>query len=490
MNRTYERTLEAKVIYNGKIFTNEACARWAAFFDQLGIRYQTNPNCRVELKGGGFYQFDFWLSDLQRYIHIDEPRYDAHGEIINEWFPDTKNSGDYGEYDEYPPCFAIAGTPGDPDIWGFTSPTKPRPYCGFITHDTYYYWCECPHCGALGMQFEGRSARNHHKNGCPTINTEDDKNYNTDSPRLLIAYATAKSAHITHITTDLLCARPFKPIKKTTATRLYDRLVAAAGRNTPVRGAVVVSADNIAEYVERYGGTEWDSYPNYGVPFDRTFIEVQRSAPPYRAWGINLWSVEDERAILIKGSLVYERENGDLQSGIGITIETDKKHQLIGCSLHLIGDDPEREFTYFNLKTQKWELKDRHIALAKRLLKPLFMALALMSCTNVQLIDEFPLSSLSQIHEKKYREPLVKFKTVRIRPNRISKSGREKQEPAKHLDLPLTVHHGHFKVFTPERPLFGKYTGTFWWHQHVRGSAKNGINIKDYVVQQPYKEGV
>jgi hypothetical protein len=41
---------------------------------------------------------------------------------------------------------------------------------------------------------------------------------------------------------------------------------------------------------------------------------------------------------------------------------------------------------------------------------------------------------------------------------------------------------GHFKTYTAEKPLFGHITGRFWWQPHVRGKNKDGIVMKDYVV--------
>jgi hypothetical protein len=42
---------------------------------------------------------------------------------------------------------------------------------------------------------------------------------------------------------------------------------------------------------------------------------------------------------------------------------------------------------------------------------------------------------------------------------------------------------GHFKTYTADAPLFGKYTGRYWWQPSVRGSKKEGIIFKDYEVE-------
>jgi hypothetical protein len=43
----------------------------------------------------------------------------------------------------------------------------------------------------------------------------------------------------------------------------------------------------------------------------------------------------------------------------------------------------------------------------------------------------------------------------------------------------------HFKTYTEEKPLFGKYVGDFWWDAHARGSIKKGLVTKDYKINSP-----
>lgn len=48
---------------------------------------------------------------------------------------------------------------------------------------------------------------------------------------------------------------------------------------------------------------------------------------------------------------------------------------------------------------------------------------------------------------------------------------------------PIGLHYvrGHFKTFTPERPLLGRATGTFYWPPMLRGDAKRGVIGKTYI---------
>jgi hypothetical protein len=46
--------------------------------------------------------------------------------------------------------------------------------------------------------------------------------------------------------------------------------------------------------------------------------------------------------------------------------------------------------------------------------------------------------------------------------------------------MPLHLCRGHVRRYTDERPLFGKYSGTFYIPAHVKGKMENGIIAKDY----------
>src|SRR5699024_1000503 len=58
--------------YNGYHFRSRLEARWAIFFDALGIRYEYEAEGYV-LEDGKYYLPDFWLPDLQALVEI-KPR--------------------------------------------------------------------------------------------------------------------------------------------------------------------------------------------------------------------------------------------------------------------------------------------------------------------------------------------------------------------------------------------------------------------------------
>lgn len=58
-----------ETLYSGYRFRSRLEARWAVFFDALGIRYDYEPE-GYELDGGERYLPDFWLTDLNMWVEI------------------------------------------------------------------------------------------------------------------------------------------------------------------------------------------------------------------------------------------------------------------------------------------------------------------------------------------------------------------------------------------------------------------------------------
>jgi hypothetical protein len=112
-------------------------------------------------------------------------------------------------------------------------------------------------------------------------------------------------------------------------------------------------------------------------------------------------------------------------------------------------------------------------------LPPLLMAHSLLGCKNVDTEDHRPDARLSKANVKRRGEPLVKFKTLTIRPMGGSReTGRRVELGGGQSSLHLV--RGHFKTFSQERPLFGSIVGTYWWSPNVRGNAEVGTVVKDY----------
>jgi hypothetical protein len=64
-----KKTIKAiETIYNGYKFRSRLEARWAVFFDEMGIKYEYEPEGFI-LKSGNYLP-DFYISDMNLYVEI------------------------------------------------------------------------------------------------------------------------------------------------------------------------------------------------------------------------------------------------------------------------------------------------------------------------------------------------------------------------------------------------------------------------------------
>lgn len=104
-------------------------------------------------------------------------------------------------------------------------------------------------------------------------------------------------------------------------------------------------------------------------------------------------------------------------------------------------------------------------------------------CKNVELVERLPKRH-EQREAKRRGEPILKYHEIVIDPGRTTQVAVGAGNP--HQDKPsraLHIARGHFATYTEDKPLFGKYTGTYWRPAHVRGSAELGAIKSTYKVK-------
>lgn len=119
--------------------------------------------------------------------------------------------------------------------------------------------------------------------------------------------------------------------------------------------------------------------------------------------------------------------------------------------------------------------------LAWLVLPPVLMAHSLLGCKNVTTEEHHPNPKIARAHQKRRGHGLTIFKTLKIAPT----GGSSESGPGVSIGDGQTAMHlvrGHFKTFTPERPLFGSRVGTYWWSPMVRGNQDAGVVVKDYEI--------
>jgi hypothetical protein len=190
--RTSDGPRAIETFYNGYRFRSRLEARWAVFYDTLRIPYRYEMQGFV-LPGGVPYLPDFWLPEQDCWIEIkgQEPTgverqkaealcretkknvYVFYGDC---WYPD----------DLWPPEWAEPDGPAEQ--WDWFVYIEDGAVQGDVTWDNFHCWCECPTCGRLGIQFEGRGGRICRHDGY------DDHSPAFGTPRMTTAYLAARQA--------------------------------------------------------------------------------------------------------------------------------------------------------------------------------------------------------------------------------------------------------------------------------------------------------
>lgn len=106
--------------------------------------------------------------------------------------------------------------------------------------------------------------------------------------------------------------------------------------------------------------------------------------------------------------------------------------------------------------------------------------LRLLTFKNIAIAKNYPSEPLNKKRIKNGKEPCYMFYDLKVRPLKyLKKDENYEGESIKNLTK-LHLCMGHPKTYTKEKPLFGKYSGTFWWNEQTRGDIKNGMVVKNY----------
>ncbi len=173
-----------ETIYKGFRFRSRIEARWATFYDSLGIEWEYEKE-GYDLGNGILYLPDFYIPHLDCFIEI---------------------KGEYpGQKDQ--DKISILAQESKKNVYVFTgqieipygekyNPDKSFVYSCFVDNNIYcvswdneQHWCECRFCGFLGTEWSGMVNR------LPCVCGSDSSRYsNYDSPLLLQSYYHAKQA--------------------------------------------------------------------------------------------------------------------------------------------------------------------------------------------------------------------------------------------------------------------------------------------------------
>lgn len=203
--------------YAGHRFRSRLEARWAVFFDTLGVRWEYEPQ--------GFELSPLSEATLKRMAdeHLREPQpEDANhlGSYLPDfWLPDQaawfEVKGADPSHEEWARLFRFAeltdqrffiavGSIPDPRRIDESGHPQEDGFEIYTYSDLHYAWTRCRWCGSFDLTFDARSARTRcgcHKAKYPDFQApccNGDKCYQGDAPEIVAAYSAARSARFEH----------------------------------------------------------------------------------------------------------------------------------------------------------------------------------------------------------------------------------------------------------------------------------------------------
>ena len=175
-----DQTIKAiETVYKGYRFRSRLEARWAVFYDALGIEWEYEKE-GFEFWDGSRYLPDFYLKDYG-WIEIKgiEPT------------QEEKRLANFLGQVTGRPVYIFFGSIPEPGSLGYFRDDGLSAYIIYPNWDVMFEWCRCQSCGKLGIQFEGRTSR-------ICKHTSDDHGMLWDDPVINAAYQKARSARFEH----------------------------------------------------------------------------------------------------------------------------------------------------------------------------------------------------------------------------------------------------------------------------------------------------
>ena len=198
-----------ETVYKGYKFRSRLEARWAVFFDALGIEWEYEKE-GYYLGDSLCYLPDFWLPKLDMFVEIkgNPPTYEERKKAfyLNKLskkpvaiigaIPHPEDWGcDDNYFGEFWRAYAINSDEelGEvEEMFGFNSNEEFAESIGFFPDDMPYYFSKCNQCGKIGFHFGGRSRQ------CDCVGKYNDIDDTVDWEALERAYTKARQARFEH----------------------------------------------------------------------------------------------------------------------------------------------------------------------------------------------------------------------------------------------------------------------------------------------------
>jgi hypothetical protein len=290
--------------------------------------------------------------------------------------------------------------------------------------------------------------------------------------------------------------------------------------------ARVIQINNVAQYYTeraKQRKEEWGfaDFPNIAPPFETMFVEHDEATTCIKdankekptALGVLFESVKMKPKDKVEELLYSQDEHGEkiervfhvtafeakwyTRATLFVEFERGKPVQIVG-EVRLYIDHAGGAYLFdggWATSVYGYSNTDTRLKLitmkthSKQSLFPALLAISLMHCKNVELVEREPDAKAARIYQQKTKRTLTRYETLVIEPMRkvLKSAGAESDSVG--LKRALHTVRGHMKDYR-QRGLFGRssHRGMYFWHDNVRGELDSGVVVKDYRVDKPQQQ--
>lgn len=235
-----------------------------------------------------------------------------------------------------------------------------------------------------------------------------------------------------------------------------------------------VVADNVADYVWHKGIGHPSELPALNPPFPEFWVETRIPASGNTYWVGALFLVNGDT----ERGWTYEVHGFQSDSGgEALADQMPLRFQVTPDGAGMKFDelwDASRALTKEGEESVEHDHRIGYVTL--------LAAISFLNCSNTQqVLVRRPLRD-RKFGSTRGPKPLLTYRLIHVvAEQKVTKTQRW-AEAGDDEGTALHICRGHFRTYTGDAPLFGKYVGTFWVPAHARGDAKHGLTIRDYVV--------
>lgn len=263
--------------------------------------------------------------------------------------------------------------------------------------------------------------------------------------------------------------------------------------------SVIVCATNVWLFWSENDKDWWDygsDFPKAVPPFPRMFVEFDLVGrmESFLQCGWDIRSFRGKWPIM--GDLFSNEESRELRNGLQET-DTAIAMSMFGthktglpfftggmCLFVVNGDGEMKGNPQFKICLSTESDRRSLTELASAFFCPAALSMSFMHCKNVVRTDATETEGPPPKWLRRMKQPTLRYHVLEINPMKevLRKEGGSETNGLKKA---LHICRGHFATYTPDKPLFGRISGTVWKPAHVRGSKEFGEVKKDYEVNAP-----